>query len=324
MKLRDEGMDLINGYRTGKGVMTCGTAEQFLRSPAGKRIRGKVQLLFTSPPFPLTREKRYGNLKGEAYEDWLGSFALPFGDLLTHDGSIVIEMGNGWERGSPTMSTTGIRALLKFMDQGSYHLCQQLIWHNKAKLPGPAQWVNINRERVTDGHTNIWWFSKSTHPKADNRRVLRPYSSSMNGLLERGNYNSGLRPSEHLIGSKSFLANNGGAIPASVLSTANTASRGEYLEFCKQNGIRPHPARMHRPVVEFFINLLTDESDLVLDPFAGSNQTGEVAESLNRRWRAVEPDLDHVLGSVGRFPATVRRLQRKEMMPASASSERPA
>ena len=46
---------------------------------------------------------------------------------------------------------------------------------------------------------------KTDYPKADNRKVLRPYSESMKSLLKRGSYNAGKRPSEHSIGEKSFL-----------------------------------------------------------------------------------------------------------------------
>src|SRR2546430_15479923 len=57
---------------------------------------------------------------------------------------------------------------------------------------------------------------------------------------------------------------------------------------CREPGIPPHPARFPSAFPEFFIKLLTDEYDLVLDPFAGSNTTGATAERLHRRWLAIE------------------------------------
>jgi len=53
--------------------------------------------LFTSPPFPLNRKKKYGNLKGSEYQEWLAAFAPPFRKMLTPDGSIVLELGNAWD-----------------------------------------------------------------------------------------------------------------------------------------------------------------------------------------------------------------------------------
>jgi DNA modification methylase len=41
---------------------------------------------------------------------------------------------------------------------------------------------------------------------------------------------------------------------------------------------------------------------LVLDPFAGSNVVGQVAESLERLWISVEVKREYVEGSRLRFP----------------------
>jgi site-specific DNA-methyltransferase (cytosine-N4-specific) len=46
---------------------------------------------------------------------------------------------------------------------------------------------------------------------------------------------------------------------------------------------------------------LTEEGDVVLDPFAGSNTTGAVAESLKRRWIAFESVEEYLQGSKFRF-----------------------
>lgn len=58
---------------------------------------------------------------------------------------------------------------------------------------------------------------------------------------------------------------------------------------------------MPKELVEFFIRFLTDEGDLVLDPFAGSNTTGAVAEQLGRRWLSVEADWSYASSSITRF-----------------------
>jgi site-specific DNA-methyltransferase (cytosine-N4-specific) len=124
----------------------------------------------------------------------------------------------------------------------------------------------------------------------------------MQKLLERGKYNAGRRPSEHDIGEKSFLTNNGGAIPASVLEFSNTKASDDYLAYCRENGLNPHPARMPSGLAEFFVKLLTRPRNLVLDPFGGSNVTGSVAEGLKRRWLIVEARDDYLDASRGRFP----------------------
>jgi DNA modification methylase len=66
---------------------------------------------------------------------------------------------------------------------------------------------------------------------------------------------------------------------------------------------------MPEKLVEFFIKFLTDENDLVLDPFGGSNTTGSVAERLKRHWVSIEADADYVKGSQARFPALIPDVQ---------------
>lgn len=289
------------GYTTQFGTLYRGTFEQLLRSKRRALYEGKVQLIFTSPPFPLNRKKKYGNLVGEKYLRWLSGLAQEMASLLTPDGSIVMELGNAWEPGEPVMSTLALRALLAFVDEGKLQLCQQFVCHNPARLPSPIQWVNIERIRVKDTFTHLWWMSPTARPKADNERVLTEYSASMRSLLDTQRYNAGARPSGHRIGEESFLRDNGGAIPANVLSFANTLSNDEYRAYCRDEALTPHPARMHQGVPEFFIKMLTDPGDLVLDPFAGSNTTGFVAEALGRHWVGTEPIDDYVDGSFGRF-----------------------
>jgi len=300
-----------------------GDAHDLLTMDPVTRKRSQVQLVFTSPPFPLNRKKRYGNEEGEQYLEWLAAFAPQLRDYLTEDGSIVVEVGNGWEPGSPTMSTLSMEALLAFKKAGDFHLCQEFICYNPARLPSPAQWVTVERCRVKDAFTRVWWLSPTTTPKASNKRVLTGYSDSMKRLLERGTYNPGTRPSEHTVGKQSFLKQHAGAIPPNVLvpaledllpdllealpelhgilPVANTRASDPYLDFCRENQLTPHPARMPKRLVEFFIAMLTDEDDLVLDPFAGSNTTGFVAEQMNRNWISLEMDPEYADASEVRF-----------------------
>ncbi len=295
-------------YWTRRGVMFSGAAEDVLASPRLARLRGKIDLIFTSPAFPLNRKKRYGNYQGEAYVKWLANFAPLFREFLAPDGSIVIEMGNAWEPGHPVMSTLALEALLAFMRTGDLHLCEQFICYNPTRLPTPAQWVNVERIRVKDAYTHVWWMSPSEKPYADNRRILKPYSKAMLKLLASQKYNAGRRPSEHHIGATSFLRNNSGAIPSNVLTLSNTTATDEYLRYCREHRFSPHPARMPTGLPDFFIRFVTKPRGLVLDPFAGSNTTGATAERLKRGWISIETNEDYIEASKGRFERTwIRR-----------------
>ena len=289
-------------YRTRYGRMLQGKAEDILSLPSLRALCGRINLIFTSPPFPLNTKKRYGNLTGDEYIEWFTNFAPIFRELLTNDGSLVIELGNAWEPGRPIMSTLALRALLSFQEKGELKLCQEIIWHNPARLPSPAQWVTIDRIRLKDSFTRFWWMSPSDRPQADNRQVLKNYSLHMQKLLAKQSFNSGRRPSQHYISEKAFLVDNGGAISPNVLCIPNTRSTDLYQKFCRAQNLRPHPARMPPELADFFIKFLTKKEDLVLDPFAGSNTTGATAETLKRFWISIELDDKYIQSSKGRFP----------------------
>jgi site-specific DNA-methyltransferase (cytosine-N4-specific) len=54
-------------------------------------LKGKVNLIITSPPFPLNKKKKYGKKTGDDYLEWFVSLAPLFSELLAEDGSLVIQ-----------------------------------------------------------------------------------------------------------------------------------------------------------------------------------------------------------------------------------------
>ena len=323
-------------HRTNLGKYYQGDSLELLKSRTGKSLQGKVQLILTSPPFPLNEKKSYGNLKGETYKKWFVSLAETFSELLTDDGSIVVELGNAWEPGRPVQSLLHMESIIGFANNpdADLRLIQQFVCYNPARLPSPAQWVTIERIRLTDSFTHIWWLAKSDYPKADNTKVLRPYSKTMKALLRRQSYNSGQRPSEHNISENSFTKDHGGSIMQNVIelepmdsdrevrlpnamSVANTSSNDFFHRACREEEIKLHPARMPERLASFFIEFLTDPDDLVLDPFAGSNTTGYTAELLGRKWVSIEVLEKYTEQSKIRFKDPLLRKMRKERKEAS-------
>ncbi len=258
-----------------------------------------VDLIVTSPPFGLVREKDYGNVQADEYLDWFRPFATHLRRVLKKTGSLVIDIGGTWNKGLPTRHLYHFKLLIMLCEEFDFHLAQDFYWWNPAKLPTPAEWVTIRRIRVKDALNKVWWLSKTPWPKASNRRVLQPYSSGMKDLLENG-YTRNVRPSGHKI-SDQFGTDNGAAIPPNLIAAANTESNSAYLRYCREQSIRPHPARFPTELPEFFVRMLTDEGDLVVDPFAGSCVTGEVCDRLKRRWICSELRRDYLEGALGRF-----------------------
>ncbi|MGI6391978.1 MAG: DNA-methyltransferase [Kiritimatiellia bacterium] len=272
-----------------------------------------VDLVLTSPPFGLVRKKAYGNEDADQYVEWFRPFAEGIRHVLKKQGSLVIDIGSAWESGIPTKSLYHFELLLTLCRDYGFHLCQEHYWWNPAKLPTPAEWVNIRRIRVKDAVNCIWWLSRTPWPKASNKRVLAPYSESMKSLLKNG-YTPKLRPSGHDISTK-FGRDNRGSVPPNLIALANTESNGVYQEYCKTNGLPVHPARFPAGIPEYFIRMLTDEGDLVVDPFAGSCVTGEVAESLKRKWICCELVEDYLKGARARFIGPRPKLRKTENKP---------
>jgi DNA modification methylase len=286
-------------YRTEAGEAWLGDAIETLEAGVEDE---SVDLIMTSPPFALQRPKEYGNESQEDYKSWFMPFADQFWRVLKPTGSLVIDLGGAWERGRPMKSIYAFELLVSLCRRPNrpFVLAQDLYWYNPARLPSPAQWVTIERVRLKDSVNYLWWLAKGANPKADNRRVLQEYTDAMKRLIESGTYNRGRRPSGHVI-REGFTEDRGGAIPPNLLAISNTGNDRQYLGICRERGLRAHPARFPADLPDFFIRLLTESGDLVVDPFAGSNVTGAVAESLGRRWLSIDIDEEYLRGSVARF-----------------------
>lgn len=262
---------------------------------------GSVDLYFTSPPYLLLRPKEYrGPATEREYIDWITPFAREMHRTLKDSGSLVLNLGLGpYLPGVPVRSAYVHRLILALLDEIGFHLAGEHFWHNPAALPAPAPWVTQQRRQTRDGVELLVWFSRTAWPKADNRRVLRPYSAAQRKMMERG-WRPAIRPSGHDL-TGNMAADNGGSIPDRLITVANTVSKDQYQRLCRERGIPVHPARFPAALPEFFIKLLTEPGDLVVDPFAGSLTTGRVAEDLGRRWVGVERAKAYVDGGLLRF-----------------------
>lgn len=261
-----------------------------------------VNLIMTSPPFALLRQKDYGNKDEVEYVGWLAQFAELAYQKLTPDGSFVIDLGGAYRKGVPVRSLYNYRVLIKFCDEIGFHLAEEFFWYNPSKLPSPIEWVNKRKIRAKDSVNTVWWLSKTEWPKANVSNVLAEYSDRMKKLIKDPGkyYTPAKRPSGHDIGA-SFGKDNGGAIPSNLLQISNSEASSKYLKLCKEVGLKAHPARFPAKLPEFFIRFLTEPGDLVIDIFGGSNTTGYVCEIENRKWLSFELNREYLSASVFRF-----------------------
>ncbi|MBX3425952.1 MAG: site-specific DNA-methyltransferase [Pirellulales bacterium] len=282
-------------YETELGRAYCGDSLEFMRSLPD----GELDLVLTSPPYALHFKKAYGNASQAEYVEWFLPFAEQIKRILKSTGSFVLNVGGAWTPGAPLRSLYHYRLLLALCDDVGFHLCQEFFWYNPAKMPAPAEWVNVRRIRVKDSVEYIFWLAPTPSPQADNTRVLQEYSPDMKRLIKRG-AKTAKRPSGHHI-KGTFAADKGGSIPPNLIECGNNESNSYYIKESKRRGCGIHPARFPAALPEFFIKFLTNVGETVLDPFAGSNTTGRVAESLGRKWVAVEQDRSYAENSALRF-----------------------
>lgn len=294
------------GYSTKYGRFICADSLNVLDTLEDNSIN----LIVTSPPFSNQRKKKYSNfdeVPQDEYVNWLLQFAKKAYSKLAPDGSFVIDIRSAYEKGKAVESIYPYEFLIRMVKDLNYRLCQTVWWNNTSALPLPIQYVNIEKIRLKSSLNMNMWFTKAPDGrcKADNRKVLVPYSARMQKLIERPESffkeDITVRPSGNILSKKSWQKDNGGAIASNLLSYPNCSSNDSYQRFCKKLNIKPHPARFPYKLIEFWVNFLTDEDDLVVDIFGGSNTTGKVAEDLKRHWLCIDVSQEYAASSVFRF-----------------------
>ena len=279
----------------------------------GQLPAGSVNLVVTSPPYALHFKKAYGNKDKNQYEKWFLPIAQQIYRVLRDDGSFVLNIGGSYNAGTPTRSIYHFKLLISLVEDIGFHLAQECFWYNPAKMPMPAEWVTVRRIRIRDSVEYVWWLSKTPWPKATNLAVLKEYSQDMIRLNRNGV--RGMVPAIRACDSQIVRQDRPQAaqflqmLPRpSFMTSLRACSRWVTTLLttpirlrCKEEGIKIHPARFPALLPKFFIKMLTDENDLVVDTFAGSNTTGSVAESLKRRWISGEEVEEYLKASTFRF-----------------------
>lgn len=292
-------------YRTNLGDAYLGDALALMRAMP----EASVNVVTTSPPYALHFKKEYGNADQADYVAWFLDFAREMFRVLRDDGSLILNIGGSYNPGTPTRSLYHYKLLIALVEEVGFSLAQGCFWYNPAKMPVPAEWVTVRRIRLRDSVEYVWWLAKTAWPKANNRHVLRPYSKDMVRLNRKG-VGATVRPSGHAITANFSDVAAGGSIPpnvveddaaADLLRMGNNSANDPYTRRCKAAGLKIHPARFPAALPEVFLKLTTDEGDLVLDPFAGSNTTGAVAEGLHLRWVAMDCVAEYLEASRFRF-----------------------
>lgn len=259
-----------------------------------------VQLIFTSPPYPLQRQRDYGGWSADNYLDSLLKHFDRAKPLLTANGSLVVNLCDVYEQGAPSLLTYQ-EELVVAMKQRGWNLCGKDFWFNPGK-PKTTPWVTKKRVRMANGMEQIWWWSPTATPFANNRAILEPYSDRHLQTIAAGGIKYGVKSgSRQSHPGTRYRADNGGKIPFNLLKCGSEGSGSEYMRFCRAAGLPYHPARMPRQLAERWVKFASAEGDMVFDPFGGSLNTADVCESLGRHYVAADKCLEYLRGGAFRL-----------------------
>lgn len=216
-----------------------------------------VDLIITSPPYWRdNRRKKYPEQHPDNWKEWWMPMASEMKRVLKDTGSLVMNVRPPAMGGTihPFVMDT-IRAM---MDDG-WQFRDQYTWVKTNPLPITP------RYKLKDGTEPIFHFTKTSdfkfYPKRvmkdmDNCKTTKPQLYKKGDVYDRSRFHK---------------SNCKKAYPSNVLTIA------------VGGGKSGHPARFPEQLPDFFIELMSDPGDVVLDPFAGGGTTNIVAVRKERK-----------------------------------------
>ena len=234
----------------------------------------KVDMIFTSPPYYSMRKNYSGNDDGEIgsihvddYADWFLEFTDLFLKVLKPNGSFFLNINDKISEGVVHPVLDELK--YKMRKQGWYLVAKPYIWFKKQAIPTNCKY------RAIDRYEYVFHFSNSNKPKfrSDNCRTehsevtKRRFKKPVTTINSRdGVYDSQMRE-----------LNEKGSLPHNVVIAA-----------AESNPSVLHPAPFSVDLADWFVNIGSDEGDIILDPFAGSSTTGVSALKNNRKFLGID------------------------------------
>lgn len=296
----DDQVSLV-GFSTDLGVAILSNCQTFF-----SKMNDQINLILVSPPYPLANSRHYGNVEEKKYVDWLCTTLEPVIESLAPGGSLCLNISNDiFLSKMPVRSLYRERLVLALSDRFGLYKCDELIWNNPSKPPGPVQWASLQRQQLNVGWEPVYWFTNDPAQLAsNNQRVLQPHSERHKRFMKSGGINKSSVCSDGAYYKRlgAYAKQTKGKIPKNVLTFGSGGKElNEYRNKCLEHGLPTHGATMAYKLAKFLIEFITAENDLVVDPMAGSFTTCLAAENTNRRWIGTERMLEYVQGASLRF-----------------------
>ena len=233
-----------------------------------------IDLVFTSPPYAEQRKHDYGGIPADKYVEWFLPISLELKRVLKPTGSFVLNIKEGSEDGRKQMYVYDLASAL--VREQDWLWAEEYIWHKTNPYPGKF------RGRFKDAYERLYHFA----PTAD-FKFRQDAVSAQPSKEQYAEYLAGLHKKTRNSATNSKFRTGGynlrkeGILPSNVV-------HGAAPVFNMQ-----HSAAFPYWLPEWFVKLLTDKGDVVLDPFLGGGTTMLAALDLGRKAVGIEKDPEY-------------------------------
>jgi DNA modification methylase len=193
--------------------------------------------------------------------------------VLTDDGSMVLNIKEHVRDG---VRSPYVYKMALMISESPYHLVDEFVWHKTNPFPTGS------KKRLKDGWERCFHITKKLDYKFNPKAVSAPSTSKYaNDSARRKNKGA-------------HSVNNGSGMNMSKRVVVDKVRPSNVISGSSSNLNIGHPAAFPEYLPEFFIKLLTDPGDRVLDPFVGSGTTALAALNLGRSVIGIDSNIDYV------------------------------
>jgi DNA modification methylase len=225
-----------------------------------------IDLIVTSPPYVDQRAAAYGGIKPGDYVEWFLPRSEQFLRVLKPSGSFVLNIKEKVVNGE---RHTYVLELILAMRRQGWLWTEEYIWHKKNCYPG--KWPN----RFRDAWERCLHFTRKRRFKMNQNAVRVPMGDWAQARLKSLGKNDVVRYDSQV--GNTFAKNIANWQGRALAYPTNV------LHLATECGNKRHSAAFPLALPQWFIQLFTDEGDVVLDPFAGSGTTLQAAIELGRK-----------------------------------------
>jgi site-specific DNA-methyltransferase (adenine-specific) len=236
-----------------------------------------VDLVITSPPYSdiVNYGKNVSTKKPDDYVDWILPLFKEIWRVLKPSGSFILNINDKCE--NSYRSTYIYDLISRNNKETKLKLYDTYIWHKKNGIP------NGGTKRFRNNTEFIFHFCKDAKQMKFNmdRALVEPKESTS----DRYKYDLDNGQGEVIDGVRVKVKRDR-KIETEKVRPENVV-RFSTAGASRDNTIK-HPAPYHKELPLYYINILTDEGDLVIDTFSGIGTTGIACKELGREYIGYE------------------------------------